>query len=99
MVPFLRRRLRQPANPVRLGGFNEAFYLWKYPDVASQGIDPLKHYLEHGWREGRDPCESFSTDGYLAHNPDVRAAGVNPLVHFWETGLAEGRTGWQIAHD
>ena len=96
MFPFRTKSARRPAKPAGIGGFNEAFYLWKYPDVAAQGIDPMRHYLEHGWREGRDPCESFSTQGYLAHNPDVRAAGVNPLVHFWDTGLAEGRSGWQI---
>lgn len=98
MFPFRKRSARAASRPVGLGGFNEAFYLWKYPDVAAQGIDPLNHYIEHGWREGRDPCESFSTLGYLAHNPDVRASGVNPLVHFWESGLAEGRTGWQNHH-
>lgn len=98
MFPFRKRAQKLPPLRPRLGGFNEAFYLWKYPDVAAKGVDPLQHYLEHGWREDRDPCESFSTRGYLAHNPDVRAAGVNPLVHFWESGLAEGRTGWQIDH-
>ncbi|MCJ2078132.1 hypothetical protein MKK68_21205 [Methylobacterium sp. E-016] len=96
MFPFRKRSARRRAKLAKIGGFNEAFYLWKYPDVAALGIDPMRHYLEHGWREGRDPCESFSTQGYLAHNPDVDAAGVNPLVHFWESGLVEGRSGWQI---
>jgi hypothetical protein len=98
MFRFRKRPRKSDPLRARIGGFNEAFYLWKYQDVANQGVDPLLHYLEHGWLEGRDPCESFSTRGYLDHNPDVRAAGINPLVHFWESGLAEGRVGWQIKH-
>lgn len=97
MISFLRRKPR-PLLDVRLGGFNEAYYLWSNPDVAEAGVDPLTHFLKHGWKEGRNPCESFSTNGYLASNPDVKAANINPLVHFWERGLAEGRTGWQIHH-
>jgi hypothetical protein len=76
--------------------FDAQFYLSAYPDVAAQGIDPLNHYMESGWREGRNPNARFSTTGYLLANPDVRAAGINPLVHFWEYGQTEGRSGWQV---
>lgn len=99
MFLFRKRASKTCSLRARLGGFDEAYYLWKNPDVARQGVDPLRHYLEHGWREGRDPCASFSTEGYLTHNPDVRADGINPLIHFWETGLAEGRDGWQVKLD
>ncbi len=34
-------------------GFNEALYLQIYPDVASAGIDPKRHYMDHGRFEGR----------------------------------------------
>ena len=34
-------------------GFNRAWYLNAYPDVAEAGVDPLEHYLELGKKEGR----------------------------------------------
>ncbi len=30
-------------------------YLASNPDVAAAGVDPIIHYLRHGWREGRSP--------------------------------------------
>src|SRR5437762_3177206 len=60
------------------GGVDRSWYLQTYPDTATAGLDPVAHYLRHGWREGRDPRPDFSTSGYLAANKNV--AG-NPLVH------------------
>ncbi|MBP2492183.1 hypothetical protein ABID82_003209 [Methylobacterium sp. PvP062] len=80
------------ANP--LPGFDPAYYLDRNPDVRRAGLDPLQHFLNHGWTEGRDPSAGFSTAGYLAANPDVAAAGQNPLIHFLQNGLAEGRSGY-----
>ena len=51
--------------------FDAEFYLKEYPEVANVRIDPLHHYLEYGWREGRIPSPSFSTLLYLNNNPDV----------------------------
>lgn len=73
--------------------FDENFYLTKYPDVAAAGVDPVQHYIDNGWREGRDPSLAFSTKFYLDNNPDVAAAGVNPFYHYHAAGLAEGRDG------
>src|SRR5206468_3238736 len=41
--------------------FDPDWYRARYPDVAAAGIDPAIHYVENGWREGRDPGPSFST--------------------------------------
>ena len=71
--------------------FDAAFYLEKYPDVRQSGKDPLNHYLDRGWKEGRDPSPGFSTAHYLSRYPDVRDAGVNPLIHYVFHGKAEGR--------
>jgi hypothetical protein len=79
---------------IPLPGFDPIYYLFWYSDVRSEGIDPLLHYLHHGWKEGRDPSAGFSTSGYLEANPDVAAAGHNPLIHFVNTGFAEGRRGY-----
>lgn len=35
--------------------FNFAYYLSCNPDVSASGVNPLRHYLRHGWREGRNP--------------------------------------------
>jgi hypothetical protein len=68
-----------------------AFYRAAYPDVAKLGADPLKHYLETGWREGRDPAPWFSTSAYLDDHPDVRRTKVEPFFHYLAHGRREGR--------
>jgi hypothetical protein len=67
------------------------FYRSAYPDVAAAGVEPIRHYVESGWREGRDPAAWFSTTAYLADHPDVAASGRNPLAHFLEVGADQGR--------
>jgi hypothetical protein len=61
--------------------FDAAWYLAAYPDVARAGVNPARHYLDHGAAEGRDPSASFSTRAYLAAHPELAATGSNPLVH------------------
>lgn len=83
----------------RSGLFDATYYLAHNPDVAAAGIDPVVHYLAHGWREGRDPSVGFSTIGYLAAYPDVAAKELNPLLHYHKYGRAEGRgAGGAVAH-
>lgn len=67
-------------------GFDRTFYLRTYPDVAAAGSDPLDHFMQFGWREGRDPSPDFSVDAYLRAFPDVAESGVNPLVHYLTSG-------------
>jgi hypothetical protein len=71
--------------------FNEDFYLTINPDVFAAGVDPLTHFLQNGWREGRDPNAYFSVRGYLDANVDVAEAGINPFFHFLAAGRSEGR--------
>ncbi len=74
--------------------FDAAYYLQNNPDVSrslNPCGDPERHFLDNGWKEGRNPNQLFNTAWYLAHNPDVAAAGLNPLVHFATTGWQEGR--------
>ena len=73
------------------GLFDRDWYLAEYPDVASSGIAPDRHFLEFGWREGRDPGPHFSTKAYLKAHMDVAAQDVNPLLHYAAHGEAEGR--------
>ena len=94
----LRTRSRAPLRDwratraiARSGLFDRDWYIMTNPDVAAFGIDPVRHYVAFGAREGRDPSPLFDTDWYLAQYPDVAASGVNPLVHFIIFGIRERR--------
>jgi glycosyltransferase involved in cell wall biosynthesis/tetratricopeptide (TPR) repeat protein len=69
--------------------FDAAFYLRCNPDVGND--DPLQHYVQHGWREGRDPTEWFSVREYLDAYTDIRSAGIDPFWHYLRRGKDEGR--------
>ena len=70
--------------------FDADWYRARYPDLP-EGIDPVRHYLDFGAAEERDPGPGFSTGWYFAAYPDIAANDVNPLVHYVMHGHAEGR--------
>lgn len=72
-------------------GFDQDFYLANNPDVAIAEIDPLIHYLSHGWKERRDPSETFSVGYYLDTYADVAESGVEPYFHYLVQGKGESR--------
>jgi serralysin len=61
-------------------------------------VNPLDHYNNFGWHEGRDPSAGFDTTSYLAAYPDVNAAHVNPLIHYLASGIHEGRSAFADGH-
>jgi hypothetical protein len=71
--------------------FNEVFYLNKYPDVKSAGINPIKHYLLYGSKEFRNPSKEFDTKFYLEQYDDVKNSQINPLLHYIRFGRDEKR--------
>jgi glycosyltransferase involved in cell wall biosynthesis len=77
--------------------FDSRYYLNHYPDVGRSRLPPFLHYVFSGFREGRDPSASFSTNRYLVSNPDVARAGINPLLHYLLAGRAEGRRGGPLS--
>lgn len=70
--------------------FDPEYYLDAYPDVREANVDPLEHYVRHGWREGRNPSPRFDTRFYLRMYLDNDLSGVNPLRHYLETGRRKG---------
>jgi GT2 family glycosyltransferase/capsular polysaccharide biosynthesis protein len=49
---------------VRKGGaFDEAYYLATNKDVAAAGVNPIEHWVDFGWREGRNPS-ALRNSGY-----------------------------------
>ncbi|HEX3876603.1 MAG TPA: sulfotransferase family 2 domain-containing protein [Bryobacteraceae bacterium] len=83
-LPWALRRDEERRR--RQGLFDDHFYLRKYSDVRAAGLDPLRHYVEHGAAEGRKPHRLFEPEYYLRQCPDTRAAGVEPLLDFLERG-------------
>ena len=76
--------------------FDAAYYLLHNPDVAAAHVDPLVHYEQFGWHEGRNPSASFSTNAYLNTYADIKAAGIDPLAHYAEYGMREGRQEFSV---
>lgn len=82
LVPVYFKLYREKYLVSKSNLFDCEWYLSNYPDVAVSGIDPIRHYLTFGWKEGRNPSDDFNTLGYLVGNPHLKSTGVNPLVHY-----------------
>ena len=70
--------------------FNKSWYknyYLKYNDKT----DPVRHYLEEGWKIGNNPSMLFHNDAYLYNNLDVLEAEMNPLLHYELNGKNENR--------
>lgn len=78
-------------NLISVPGFDEEYYVQRYPEVSQADMGALQHYLTIGWKNGYQPSKGFDGEKYLDINPDVRASGRNPLVHYLQFGLSEGR--------
>jgi glycosyltransferase involved in cell wall biosynthesis/SAM-dependent methyltransferase/uncharacterized protein YbaR (Trm112 family) len=86
LVHFLRNPDRDPNRY-----FHVAWYLEQNADLPKTNQAAVEHYLERGWREGRNPHPVFDTNWYLSQNPEVAASGQNPLVHFLRRGRLQNR--------
>ncbi|BCS87982.1 hypothetical protein PSDVSF_12240 [Pseudodesulfovibrio sediminis] len=85
-------RLRRDTALVKDSGlFDPDYYLRNNPDVERDGMDPLLHFMQHGYKELRRPCESFDPRFYVSMYPDVESKGINPLLHYLLWGRAESR--------
>lgn len=71
--------------------FDAKYYLQHNPDVKKSKMNPAQHYLNHGWKEGRNPSKNFDNNAYLQFNPDVAASKICPLSHYINHGIKEGR--------
>ena len=85
LTDFCRRGWRAGHRPNPY--FDPAFYLARNPDIAASGANPLRHYIDFGDREGRDPSPLFHAGWYRETYgiPD----GANALADF----LSRRRTG------
>ena len=67
------------------------YYLKNNSSVRSSGMDPILHYMYHGFKEGKKPNSKFNSDYYLKEYGDVKKSSLNPLVHYGLYGIKEGR--------
>ena len=67
--------------------YDRDWYLATYPDVAHSGMDPLLHFVQSGWREGRSPSEYFPDALYLFFHPESKNGRVCSIVDFLRRGL------------
>jgi lipopolysaccharide biosynthesis protein len=74
------------------GLFDREYYLRNNLEVAKDCINPLKHYLRAGWRQGQNPNPYFDTAWYLQKYPDAAKADINPLSHYLSRG-------WKMGYD
>lgn len=70
------------------GLFDADYYLANNPDVAAAGLEPLRHFCEHGWRELRRPRPDFDVWWYWVNHLDPAQETINPLVHYAQRGRA-----------
>ena len=83
--------------------FSKNWYLKKYSDVAKNEkykINPYKHYIEYGIKEGRKPLPpvppEYNEGEYLELNPDVahaiaRGEYTSGIDHYLKYGFNENR--------
>ena len=69
--------------------FDENWYSKKY--LNDKPSDPIKHYIEVGYKENYNPSPIFDTAWYLKEYPDIKKSGINPFVHYIKSGRKEGR--------
>ncbi|MDP1552202.1 MAG: glycosyltransferase family 2 protein [Methanobacteriaceae archaeon] len=67
------------------------YYLRRYYTVRKSGVDPIMHYLYHGFSEGKKPSYSFDGEYYIKKYDDVKKSKLNPLVHYSLYGIKKGR--------
>ncbi|MDZ7811995.1 MAG: glycosyltransferase [Ideonella sp.] len=59
--------------------FDGEYYLQANPDVQQSGRDPLEHFQNWGWREGRNPLPGLDLRRLMSSQPELRVAKDSPL--------------------
>jgi glycosyltransferase involved in cell wall biosynthesis/GT2 family glycosyltransferase len=89
-VSIVARQDRREAELLLEAGlFSEDFYRHQ---LDGDTTATLEHFLNEGWRLGKNPSPNFDVSHYLRTYPDVAAAGDNPVVHYLMHGWKEGRS-------
>lgn len=76
--------------------FDARYYLRQNEDIRTADINPLLHFINWGWKEGRNPSGSFNTKLYLLEHPELKSSNKNPLIHYLRSTNKINRTGNNI---
>ncbi|WP_020401488.1 glycosyltransferase [Kordiimonas gwangyangensis] len=68
------------------GYFDAEYYLERKPPLPA-GTDPLRHFVERGWRDGRSPSYGFDIPYFDRLMGEKRQHAKNPILDFIDTGL------------
>lgn len=68
--------------------FDGEYYLQANPDVMQSGRDPLEHFQNWGWREGRNPLPGLDLRRLMNSQPELRVAKGSPLALLASGALA-----------
>ena len=87
--------------------YDFAFYRDRYADVraafGNDDVATLRHFVNHGMREGRVAHPNFNVHVYRQNYADLRVAFGNDLVryfmHFINQGMREGRNATDVFVD
>ena len=71
------------------GLFDADWYALNNPDVQNTAQTPIAHYIQFGWREGRDPHPLFRSQWYLEAFPELLTLRTPPVEHYF-------RVGWRV---
>lgn len=76
------RKLNPRQREIAYANFDEKYYTISNPDIVYETGSLFVHYLNQGWRQGRNPNVSFRTLEYLLKNPHIISSGQHPLFHY-----------------
>ncbi len=87
----LERQHQRQIDIIRASNqFDSDWYLDCNPDIKERGLDPIRHYVEFGANEEREPTPSFDAKAYIHAHPYITALNDLPFVHYIR-GLALNR--------
>ncbi len=76
----------------RSGLFDKKYYLQNYPDVRKADVDPLMHFVKHGWKEGRNQSSNFGPKLFFITYSDEKETINNGFMHYIRNGKKKARS-------
>ena len=80
---------------INSGLFDAKYYLLQNPDIRDAKIDPLTHFINHGWKEKRNPSAKFNLKRYLKRYPELIELDINPIVDYVKKGKPDFELGFE----
>lgn len=70
--------------------FDPYYYLSQKPELIMSEMNPIRHFLQVGWKIGLNPNKDFNLKTYVEQFPELKE-DVNPFVHYVNSGIFENR--------